>query len=228
MLKQTKVALGALGVLAFFMVAFDHKGITAVDAKGFGYGYGYGNKVDISYKGGSVSKGRTTNDSIKVCFKKTDKTAYYLKSKSRDFDGATWKSLSGDKCIRLNVNDDFNGKRTRYYFRFKDEYGAISQKFTKTVIFKKVPKTSIRVSGIKFNANGSIIFRGRGFSKNGEVGVYFSNQFGKFGAPVKVGTDKFGNFKLSHNVGWTKGAFSWYAVNLRTGKTSRTINYSVI
>ncbi|NTW27110.1 MAG: hypothetical protein HGA36_02180 [Candidatus Moranbacteria bacterium] len=69
--------------------------------------------------------------------------------------------------------------------------------------------------------------RGKKFSKNTFVNLYFSKFGGTYYAPVKIKTSSTGSFMLTYKVNKQRGTYSWYAVDTKTGKSSRKIYYKV-
>lgn len=76
--------------------------------------------------------------------------------------------------------------------------------------------------------NGQILTeRGKKFSKNSLVLLYFSKFGGGYYAPVKIMTAKNGSFSIQYRVNKPKGIYKWYAVDTKTGKKSKTKTYKV-
>ncbi len=69
--------------------------------------------------------------------------------------------------------------------------------------------------------------RGKKFSKNSTVLLYFSNSAGVYSAPVRVKTSATGAFSLTYRVNKSAGTYKWYAVDEATGKRSKTATYRV-
>ena len=68
--------------------------------------------------------------------------------------------------------------------------------------------------------------RGKKFSKNSTVQVFFETRPGSFGKQI-LRTDAKGNFSTSFRVNKPAGTYRWYAVDIRTGKTSSSRWYTV-
>lgn len=84
-----------------------------------------------------------------------------------------------------------------------------------------------------FNSKSSVtrgavlIQRGSKFSKNSLVNLYFSKPGGGYYAPSRVKTSAAGAFSISYKANKPPGYYSWYAVDLATGKKSKTASYRV-
>ncbi len=72
-----------------------------------------------------------------------------------------------------------------------------------------------------------LIQKGKSFSKNSSVAVYFSKASGGYYAPQMVKTSSSGSFTLTYRVNKPTGKYGWYAVDGRTGKKSKTAYYTV-
>lgn len=95
---------------------------------------------------------------------------------------------------------------------------------------KKKKKSSSKyivsfVSSVPFG--GVLVQSGKKFTKNGNVAIYFSRFGGGYYPPKIVKTSATGSFSLSARIYKPKGSYSWYAINLATGKKSKTKSYSV-
>ena len=69
--------------------------------------------------------------------------------------------------------------------------------------------------------------RGKKFSKNSIVQLYFEKPEGGYYAPLAIKTSSTGSFMLTYLVTKPAGTYGWYAVDTKTGKSSRTIYYNV-
>ncbi len=99
-----------------------------------------------------------------------------------------------------------------------------SSKKKKAVAARTISNSPTRVS------RGAILTeRGKKFSKNSTVLLYFSNASGGYSAPVRVKTSSSGAFSLTYNISKYKavGTYKWFAVDQKTGKKSKTISYRV-
>ena len=96
---------------------------------------------------------------------------------------------------------------------------------------KKKKKSSsarkISNSKSKVTRGAVLIQRGSKFSKSSFVNLYFSKVGGGFYAPSRVKTSASGSFSISYKVNKPSGSYSWYAIDLATGKKSKTAKYKV-
>lgn len=96
---------------------------------------------------------------------------------------------------------------------------------------KKKKKSSsarkISNSKSKVTRGAVLIQRGSKFSKNSFVNLYFSKVGGGFYPPSKVKTSASGGFSISYKVSKPAGSYSWYAIDLATGKKSKAAGYRV-
>lgn len=92
---------------------------------------------------------------------------------------------------------------------------------------KKATPRKITNSKSKVSQGSTLIQRGSHFSKNSQVKVYFSRIGGQFYEPQVIKTTKSGSFIASYTVNKPKGTYKWYAVDVKTGKKSKTISYTV-
>lgn len=89
-------------------------------------------------------------------------------------------------------------------------------------------KKSIKVSSKSVKQEDWLVQSGKHFSKNTFVALYFSKNDGGYFPPVVVRANKEGAFTLKYHVNKPKGAYHWYAVDLKTGGKSKTSFYSVV
>lgn len=92
---------------------------------------------------------------------------------------------------------------------------------------KKTPKRYVSNSKKKIARGKVLIQRGKKFSKNNYVLLYFSKFGGGYYAPQKIKTSSTGAFTLSYMVNKPIGNYNWYAVDVATGKRSKTTSYKV-
>ncbi len=94
---------------------------------------------------------------------------------------------------------------------------------------QKVSARTISVSKKKISRGQTLIERGAHFSKNSTVSAYFSKAGGGYYAPSKIKTSSAGKFSISYKIPANKpsGTYSWYAVDDKTGKTSKTRRFVV-
>jgi hypothetical protein len=77
-------------------------------------------------------------------------------------------------------------------------------------------------------ARGSVLTqRGKKFSKNAMVALYFEKPTGGFYAPQRVKTSSSGSFMINYVMSKPKGKYGWYVLDLNTGKKSKTLYYTV-
>lgn len=69
--------------------------------------------------------------------------------------------------------------------------------------------------------------RGKKFSKNAIVALYFTKPGGGYYAPQNVKTSSTGAFMLKYRVTKPKGSYGWYALDTKTGKKSKIRYYTV-
>jgi hypothetical protein len=106
-------------------------------------------------------------------------------------------------------------------YTFEDESSSDSGKDTVT------PKRTISNSPKKVARGNVLIQRGKKFSKNSIVQLYFSKPGGGYYAPSTIKTSKSGAFTLSYRANKPKGTYSWYAFDTKAGKKSKVIKYTI-
>lgn len=94
---------------------------------------------------------------------------------------------------------------------------------------KTVKKRTISVSKKSLSRGQVLIERGKRFSKSSPVLLYFSKPGGGYYPPMRIMTNKAGKFALSYKIPANKssGSYSWYAVDTKTGKKSKTVKFKV-
>jgi len=92
---------------------------------------------------------------------------------------------------------------------------------------KKTPKRYISQSKKSIKRGATLTQRGKKFSKKSPVWLYFSKPGGGYYAPMKIVSSSKGTFLLKYVVTKPKGTYSWYAVDMKTGKKSKTKTYKV-
>ncbi len=92
---------------------------------------------------------------------------------------------------------------------------------------KKTPSRYISQSKKKVARGAAVTQRGKKFSKNDFVNLYFSKIGGGYYAPMKIKTSKKGAFTIKYIANKPKGNYSWYAIDIKTGKKSKTKFYSI-
>jgi len=190
-------------------------------------GYGYCakiNDVDIHFSGSKGKIKKTGSDRAELIFDDLGDVTHYQISKDKTFGGKEWKSIK--KNIKLKISTDNDYRKFTFYIRLKDKNGTLSKIYVKRLQY--IPERSRSIKSKKeIVGDKVVILHGKKFSKSSIVSLYFSDIKGKFGLPIKVMTDKFGNLRYEYRINKTKGAYSWYAVNEKTGKKSNIIYYEV-
>lgn len=92
---------------------------------------------------------------------------------------------------------------------------------------KKVAPRTITNSVKSVSRGGSLIQRGKKFSKNSIVKLYFSKPNGQYYPPMLMKTNGSGAFMLKYRVTKPAGKYSWYVVDTKTGRQSKVITYTV-
>ena len=72
-----------------------------------------------------------------------------------------------------------------------------------------------------------LIQRGKKFSKSSPVSLHFSNPKGGYYPPQMVNTSSNGSFVTSYRVNKPRGLYSWFAIDIKSGKQSKIIKYTV-
>jgi hypothetical protein len=90
------------------------------------------------------------------------------------------------------------------------------------------PKRVIKQNYSKIKKGSVLIQSGKRFTKNSDVALYFSRLDATYFPPKKVRTTSKGTFSLSYAVNKAYGKYKWYAVDLKTGRKSKTLTYSVV
>jgi len=130
-----------------------------------------------------------------------------------------------------------NGNGYRYYVRCQDsatnvnasDY-TISFSIDKSSSKKKEVKKKKRKiynSQKKLRQGEVLVQRGKRFSKNSTVMLYFSKYGGGYYAPVTIKTSGSGTFSVSYRINKPRGTYSWYALDVKTGKKSKIKTYRV-
>lgn len=92
---------------------------------------------------------------------------------------------------------------------------------------KSTPKRYISQSKKSISRGATLVQRGKKFTKNGAVLLYFSKPGGGYYAPMKIKADKTGKFSVKYVVTKPKGSYSWYAFDVKTNKKSKIKTYKV-
>jgi len=83
-----------------------------------------------------------------------------------------------------------------------------------------VSKKSVKIGEV-------LIQRGKKFSKNSFVLLYFQKAGGGYYAPQKVKTSATGGFVVTYKVNKAKGKYGWYVFDIKANKKSKTSYYTV-
>jgi len=170
-----------------------------------------------------------------------DATCKFSGSSSTSFDDMATFSNTGGTSHSHVISGLADNTRYRYYVRCSDGSGNISQigpmidfavhkKGSEDSKDKKKAETkprTIKNSPSKVARGATLRQYGKKFSKNSTVLLYFSKYGGGYYAPVPIKTDSHGKFTILYRVTKPQGTYSWYAVDTKTGKKSRTIYYKV-
>ncbi|KKQ43728.1 MAG: OmpA domain protein [Candidatus Moranbacteria bacterium GW2011_GWC2_37_8] len=92
---------------------------------------------------------------------------------------------------------------------------------------KKVSSHTITNSKKSITRGATLIQRGKKFSKNNYVLLYFTKYGGGYYAPQKIKTSSSGAFITKYVINKPKGTYGWYALDIKTGKKSKTVYYKV-
>lgn len=92
---------------------------------------------------------------------------------------------------------------------------------------KASASSTIKNSSSKLSRGQVLVQSGKKFSKNSVVLTYFSKPGGGYYAPKAIMTDASGNFALSYQAWKPAGNYSWFAVDTKTGKKSKTLQYTI-
>lgn len=130
------------------------------------------------------------------------------------------------------------GKSYNYYVRCQDEKNnlnnddyvisfSIDKKSSSKDKEKPAPKRSISNRPKVVSRGQMLVQSGKRFSKSSNVAVYFSRPQGGYYNPQIVKTNRAGKFNIVYKVNKPAGKYGWYAVDLKTGRKSKTIVYRV-
>ena len=177
----------------------------------------------IKFIGDGKSSGSASSTKVLLKFDNNDNAAQYMISKKEDFSGASWQDYSGGS-IKATVKE--KAGKQKFYVKFKDADGTESAVLSKSVEYV-VSKRQIKNSKSSLSVGDTLVQKGNSFSKNSDVQLFFSRVSGGFYAPQTIKTDKKGNFSVSYVVKKAAGKYSWYAVDVKTQKKSKTLTYTV-
>ena len=186
-------------------------------------------KLDIDFDDDYVSgKHRALEKKVKVNFENTEGIAYYKASTYSRFVGKTWQPISDSPKLKISSGNQKNGKKQRFYFKFKSENGVESEVYSKYVYYQPKEKRSIKQSSSKVRRGELLIQKGKRFKKKKEVDLYFSRPMGGYYPPMRVKTDKSGRFEVHYIVNKPVGTYKWYAQQVSTGKKSDIKEYKIV
>ena len=185
---------------------------------------------------GELSKGTTsttisvtTNENATCKYSTSSGTAYASMTDTFTTTGTTTHSFVGAGLS--------NGNRYRYYVRCQDSASnvnasdyTISFSIDKSSSKKKEVKKQKRKiynSQKKLKQGDVLVQRGKRFSKNSTVMLYFSKFGGGYYAPMSIKTSGSGTFSVAYKINKPAGTYKWYALDMKTGKKSKTKTYRV-
>lgn len=164
-------------------------------------------------------------------------TCKYSYGSGSDFSSMNAFSTTGATSHSTVISGLSDGKSYGIFVRCQDVNGNISQsdylisfkvdKDSKKDEKKKTKSRSISASKKSIVRGATLIQRGKKFSKNSFVLLYFSKYGGGYYAPQKIKTSSSGAFTVKYVVSKPKGAYNWYVVDIKTGKKSKTSTYKV-
>lgn len=175
--------------------------------------------TSVSFKDDEVKDGKTRKDEIKLKFKNTQSAVQFMVSRRADFSGDQWETISDGKKVSIKK---VSGKSQSFYVKFRNSNGIESGVYKKKVQYESKPKRKIKNSKNTVKVGATLIQKGYGFSKNTKIELHFGSNI------TIVKSNKQGAFQLSYKVNKSPGKYSWYALDLKTGKKSKTITYKVV
>jgi len=92
---------------------------------------------------------------------------------------------------------------------------------------KKTPPRKISNSKKSIMRGATLTQRGKKFSKNTIVQLYFSKSGGGYYSPQNIRTSSTGSFVLKYKATKPKGQYAWYAVDTKTNKKSKIVYYKI-
>ena len=140
-------------------------------------------------------------------------------------------SSTGETVHSSPVDGLFSGEKYKYYVKCKDSAGNINAKdyiISFSVKNKDLPKNEevkiqrkIINSQSKISRGQVLVQKGKRFSLNGDVLLYFSKDGEGYG------TSSSGKFIVSYRVDKPSGKYNWYALDVKTGKKSNINSYMI-
>jgi hypothetical protein len=187
--------------------------------------------------------GEISNDSTTATMSlNTDEiaTCKYATASGADFASMTAFSTTAAMSHATLISDLVQGNDYHFYVKCQDVMGNTNvddMLISFSVDIKKgdndnkkedvASSRAIHDSQTIVKKGKILVQSGKNFSKNSEVLLYFSKPGGGYYAPTKITTRSNGTFYLTYKVSKPVGKYSWYAVDTKTGKKSKSTTYRV-
>lgn len=178
-------------------------------------------KLSVSIEDEDESVKKTSERELTMKLEDYGEATHYMLSEKSNFKGASWKTI--DDSISIDL--DSEAKQYKFYLKLKDASGATSEIIKKRVTYQ--PLRQISVSAKNVSRGALMTQRGKRFSKNSTVLVYFSKTSGGYYSPVEVSTSPKGSFSIDYVANKPAGKYSWYAVDQKTNKKSKVSKYTI-
>lgn len=200
---------------------------------------GGGPSGELSSDTTQVTLALTTDEDATCRYAAVSGTAYGSMTESFDTTGSTSHSenitglSSGTdyrffvRCIDTDTNANLDDYEISFSVASSASSGGSDSDDGGSSTKKTVKKRHISQSASSVARRGTLVQRGKHFTKNGTVVLYFGRPGGGYYPPVTVRADRKGSFTLSYLVRKPVGTYRWYAVDVRTGKKSKTLTYKV-
>lgn len=178
-------------------------------------------ELSVLTDGASICRYSTTEniayDQMTLAFSSTSGTSHFQRISDLD-DDKTYKYYvrCKDENENVNTSDYLVTFSIKEKSSSKDEDGN-----------EEKPKRKINNSKSSIRRGETLVQSGKRFSKNANVLLYFSKSDGGYYAPKKVKTSSSGKFSLSYRVNKSAGKYNWYAVDVNSGRKSKTKSYTV-
>jgi hypothetical protein len=141
---------------------------------------------------------------------------------------ATGLADGGNYSYFVRCVDNVGGSVSdEYVITFSVATPAVSDSGDHKKKDKPAPVRKVSTSKQSVVSGDIVTERGKNFSKKTIVQVYFSKADGTYAAPVRVMTNKQGDFMLKYRILRPKGTYKWYALDTKTGKKSKTVAFRV-